>query len=262
MHHILWYLCAGCQLDQKLNFILVIIDRFTKLTKAKALPRKSRYCIGRAFTTHFVFKYGIPKTVIADNAEEFTGSFLTKPHHIVICKVITTTTYNPHTKIQLERLKSILLAALWTIVDDHPKVKDIYTDSSAFAKNMHSYSSTTIPPFEMIISRSLALFSIESILHVINLKVENHNNWLTNLMESISVALQALEKEQAAYKRNYERRLRNRHKKFRQPDWLETVPPPQSTNHQRAAEEAQTSSTQLRFGKGFVLSGHLLFLCR
>ena len=245
------------------RFILVIVDRFTKLTQAIPLPSKSAYCIGRAFTTHWVFKYGIPKTVLTDNAEEFTGSFLTEVHHIVGCKGITTTTYHPQTNGQTERFNRTILAALRTYVDDHPADWDLYTDSFAFAYNTQPHTSTSVPPFELVLSRPPAPLAIESIPHVVNPRVEDHNKWLQNLKVRISAARQQLGKAQQVYKRNYDRRLRKRRQQFKVNGFVflrrepgETVPggshklTPVATGPFRVAEVKEKTAVILRPQQG------------
>ena len=49
------------------RFILVMTDRFTKLTQVVTLRRNTAAVIAEAFCQHWVFKYGTSKETLTDN---------------------------------------------------------------------------------------------------------------------------------------------------------------------------------------------------
>lgn len=49
------------------RFLLVITDRFTKLAQPVSLRKIYSYTVAQAFTVQWVFKYGAPEMVLADN---------------------------------------------------------------------------------------------------------------------------------------------------------------------------------------------------
>ena len=55
--------------------MLVISDRFTKLTQVVPLKRISAYDVAVAFVEHWVFKYGAPATLLSDNGSQFVALF-------------------------------------------------------------------------------------------------------------------------------------------------------------------------------------------
>ena len=48
-------------------FMLLISDRFTKLTQVVPLKHITAYDVAVAFVEHWVFKYGAPATLLSDN---------------------------------------------------------------------------------------------------------------------------------------------------------------------------------------------------
>eukprot|EP00171_Calliarthron_tuberculosum_P022655 IDg22655t1 len=55
--------------------ILVIVDRFTKMVRAVPFKTVSAFDLARAFTRHWEFAYGIPKTVLTDSGKQFNLNF-------------------------------------------------------------------------------------------------------------------------------------------------------------------------------------------
>ena len=56
-------------------FMLVISNRFTKLTQVVPLKRITAYDVAVAFVEHWVFKYGAPTTLLYDNGSQFVAHF-------------------------------------------------------------------------------------------------------------------------------------------------------------------------------------------
>ena len=57
------------------RFLLVISDRFTKLTTMVALRNINAYSVAFAFCEAWIFKYGPPRRVLSDNGKQFTSRF-------------------------------------------------------------------------------------------------------------------------------------------------------------------------------------------
>ena len=57
------------------RFLLVMSDRFSKLTQVVPLRRIDAYTVAVAFVEAWVFKYGPPKTGISDNGKQFAAKF-------------------------------------------------------------------------------------------------------------------------------------------------------------------------------------------
>ena len=109
--------------------------------------------VAPAFTHEWVFNYGPPQNLLADNGKCFTSKFFQS-----VCKILNldnqfTTTYHPQTNGQVERYNRTLKAAIKSYLDDHPTDWDLYTPTLTYAYNCQPHTSTSLAPFELILSR-------------------------------------------------------------------------------------------------------------
>jgi transposase InsO family protein len=79
------------------RFLLIIIDRFSKLTRTVPLRTISAYVIAKAFCEHWVFLYDPPRYALTENGAQFTAKvFLAVCRELGTAKVFTTA-YHPQT---------------------------------------------------------------------------------------------------------------------------------------------------------------------
>jgi len=57
------------------EYLLVIVDRFSKMTRAISLERIDAETIAAAFLDDWVAAYGPPATVLSDNGPQFRSTF-------------------------------------------------------------------------------------------------------------------------------------------------------------------------------------------
>ena len=195
------------------KYILVIVDRITKLTHAIPLRSKSALDIAKAFASHWVFKYGIPKTILTDNGSDIAGQFMTEFHQILGCKSLTTTTYHPQTNGQTERFNRTLLAALRTYVGDHPTDWDLYAETFTYAYNSQPHSTTGQRPFDLVLTRPPGTLAVEDPRQTPHTDEPlSRSAWLRDFQVRLREARAQLGRNQARYKRNFDAALRNRRK--------------------------------------------------
>ena len=142
------------------EYLLVITDRFTKLTKTVPLKGISAAEVAKAFVTHWVFNFGPPIDLLADNGKCFTAKFFQDVCQILNIHNSFTTTYHPQANGQVERFNRTIKTAIRAYLADHPPDWDLYTDALTYAYNCQPHTSTAIAPFELVLSRpppSLAL---------------------------------------------------------------------------------------------------------
>lgn len=96
------------------NHILVITDRFSKLTVAVPMKRDktTSWDIAKALGNHWVMVYGVPETVLTDNAQNVTSKFLMLVYKLLGVKPNRTTAYHPQTNGQTERYNRTLIEAI------------------------------------------------------------------------------------------------------------------------------------------------------
>ncbi len=125
------------------------------MVKLVPLKRITAWELARAFVTHWGFCYGPPKTLLTDNGKQITAKFFTHVCQILGVKNVFTTTYHPQTNGQAERFKRTILASLRHYVADHPKEWDLYAETVAFAYSTQVHATTTLTPFDIVVSRPI-----------------------------------------------------------------------------------------------------------
>ena len=198
--------CAGASRGNK--YLLVIVDRFTKLVRTVPLKGISASEVARAFVTHWVFSYGPPADLIADNGRQFTSRFF-----LDVCRILNvhnafTTTYHPQTNGQVERFNRTILSALRTYIGDHPKDWDLYSSAITFAYNCQPQSSTDIAPFDLVLSLPPGPLALEVSRSEPSSTTDFKTKWKAWLEKALTETRAKLKAAQDRYKRNYDRRLR------------------------------------------------------
>ena len=135
------------------EYLLVISDRFTKLTKTVPLRGQSAAEVAKAFVNEWVLNYGPPKNLLADNGKCFTSKLFQEVCRILNIHNLFTTTYHPQANGQVERFNRTIKAVIRSYLSDHPEDWDLYTGALTYAYNCQPHSSTALAPFELVLSR-------------------------------------------------------------------------------------------------------------
>ena len=93
--------------------LLTIIDRATRWTDAIPLTSTSAESCANALIT-WISKYGIPETIVTDNASNFTSNLFSEISRSLAIDLKHTTTYNPECNGIIERCHRTLKTALTT----------------------------------------------------------------------------------------------------------------------------------------------------
>ena len=142
------------------RFLLVITDRFTKLTQVISLKRIDAYTVAVTFVEAWIFKYGPPKTLISDNSKQFAAKFFQPVCSLLGLSNIFTSTSNPQTNEQVKRYNRTILVMLRNYVNEHQDDWDRYAKALTYAYNNHVHRSTGTTPFSLVLSRPPPEFSL------------------------------------------------------------------------------------------------------
>jgi len=99
--------------------LLVIVDRFSKMSRAIPLQRIDAETIAAAFLDNWVAAYGPPATVLSDNGPQFRSTFFQGVCLLLGISNIYSTTYHPQTNGQVERYNRTIMGQLRTYVEGH-----------------------------------------------------------------------------------------------------------------------------------------------
>lgn len=141
--------------------LLVIVDRFTKLTRVVPIDREDADTVASAFLDTWVASYGPPDTLLTDN-----GTQLTSVHFRGVCsllgiKHVTSTTYHPQTQGQVERYNRTIVAQLRTYVEDHQDRWDELVSVLTVAYNSRPQQSTGVAPLEFVTPDRVRTFVLD-----------------------------------------------------------------------------------------------------
>ena len=103
------------------RYILVMTDRFSKLTKAVPLKKITAHKVAQAFLEHWCFNYGFPAMLLSDNGSQFTAALFKTVCTELGIRQLFTTAYHPQTNGQVERFNRTILAGIRAFRDGNPK---------------------------------------------------------------------------------------------------------------------------------------------
>ena len=208
------------------KYVLVITDRFSKLTQAVPLKNVDAYTCAVQFVQHWIFKYGPPARLLSDNGTNFLAKFFQEVCRTLGTANVFTTAYHPETNGQAERYNRTLLNMLRHYVGDHQDDWDRYTGPLSMAYNMSVHSSTGTTPFELVLSRPPPPFVLDHSSkvkrHITPLsdqaeeaerkagKVKDKEAFLTSLQDLVAKAGDRLTASQLRYKETFDRKAQRK----------------------------------------------------
>ena len=203
------------------RFLLVITDRFTKLTQVIPVRRIDAYTVAVAFVEACIFKYGPPKTLTSDNGKQFAANFLQAVCSLLGLSNIFTSTYHPQTNGQVERYNRAILAMLRNYVNEHQHDWDRNATALTYAYNNHVHRSTGTTPFSPVLSRPSPEFSLHhSMRSRARPTQQQQNDYVKRLDDSILHAYTRLLATQARYKRDFDKRIRTIRQRIKRGDYV------------------------------------------
>ena len=203
------------------RFLLVISDRFSKLTRTVPLRTITALGVAKAFCDAWVFSYGPPRYLLTDNGTQFNAKFfLAVCRELGIAKIFTTA-YHPQTNGQVERFNRTIINSLRGYVERRQNDWDEYTSAITFGYNCRVHSSLQLAPFELILSRPPPTLSVgPSEAEAQDTPASAKLRFLTRIKELVPLAQTRLSEAQAQYKRNFDRSIKEKNKEVLAGSWV------------------------------------------
>jgi len=209
----------GCE------YILVICDRFTKVTRAVRLKAISALDVLSAFLDTSVASYGIPDSVLSDSGPQFAAVLWQGVLKALGIDTNYATPYHPQTNGQVERFNKTLVKQLRHYVNDHVVTWSRYLRVVVTAYISQVHGSTGHVPFAFVSPGRLTPVAIELLTAradtgevVTPVRAKEH--FLRRLDALIPLVRDAIEKAQARYKRAFDKRVQARREALRVGDWV------------------------------------------
>jgi hypothetical protein len=136
-----------------MQYVLVIMDRFSKLVRTVPLKTITADTVCNAFIEEWVHIYGAPAILLSDNGTQFTSRTMLALCRYYNIKQVFTNPYHPQTNGQVERFNKTLAAQLRASVAEDQKLWDQFISSVTYAYNTQVNSSTGYRPFDLALTR-------------------------------------------------------------------------------------------------------------
>jgi transposase InsO family protein len=134
------------------RFLLVIADRYSKVTKIIPLRTVTALSISTAFCDHWAYLYGPPISFIAIKGTRFCVTFFQAVCAELGITEVFATAYDPQTSGKVERYNRTILASLRGYFAARKDDWDDFTSAMKFAYNCRVHCSLGIPSFESALS--------------------------------------------------------------------------------------------------------------
>ena len=190
------------------EYILVVVDHFTRFAQAYATRNKSATTAADKLFNDYILKFGFPKAILHDQGKEFENKLFHQLQTLAGTTPLRTTPYHPQCNGKAERFNRTLLQMLRTLPET---AKSRWKDS--LQKVVHAYnctknSATGFSPFYLMFGRSPRL-PIDIILG--NSKSNGTisysqytTNWLAAMKEAYAIASKNAEASALRGKRNHD----------------------------------------------------------
>ena len=198
------------------KFLLVMADRFSKLTRAVALPDARAETVARAFLEHWLSVYGVPLVCLSDNGSNFRSKFFQSVCGLLGIKNLFSTPYHPQTQGQVERFNRTILSKLSQYVSQSAEWDEL-VPALVLSYNSSVNTSTGYSPFELILTRAPTVPVLEPMFPMQREgdRVQQRARLQRHLQRNAKKAKETLKKTQERYKRNYDRAVRRRAEKLK-----------------------------------------------
>jgi len=151
-HHLGIDLVKMPQSNQGNNYILTVVDYFSKWPEATALPDKSAQTVSSALYTIFLHM-GFPAVVSSDQGREFVNGVLDTLLQKSKTEQIVSSAYHPETNGLVERFNQTLQNMLAKVCPDENDW-DLYLDEVTFSYRSMNQKSTKTSPFQVMFGRN------------------------------------------------------------------------------------------------------------
>lgn len=128
--------------------VLVISDRFTKLSRTVALPDHKARTIVAACIDHWVSAHRIPAERLFDEGSIVTSNFVASVPGLLRIEPTQTSDYPPQTHEQVERFNYTCVNMLMCYVADHTNTSDRILSMVTLAYNARPHRSTETAPLK------------------------------------------------------------------------------------------------------------------
>jgi len=196
-------------------FLLIIVDRFSKLVRAVPLAGITATDVSSALCWDWISVYGPPDTVLTHNGPQFASPFFQDVCNLMGIRNLHTTTYHPQTNSQIKHFNKTLVDMLMHYIEDHQDNRDELVSVLAMAYNSRPHRTMGVAAMDLVTLRRLINFYLERLpARMTSDPSRSEAEAKAACLESLKALLpqvrDSIAKTQARYKRDYDKKFRPR----------------------------------------------------
>lgn len=196
---------------QGYEYILVIIDHYTRFAQAYATKNKSAKTVVEKIFNDFALRFGFPEKIHHDMGREFENQLMYQLQKCCHVQASHTTCYHPQGNGQVERFNRTLLSMLRSLTDTEKMDWKRSLEKMVHAYNCTRSEATGFSPFYLLYGRSPRL----PVDLLFNLQPTEGNEshaeyvekWQGRMRQAYEIASRTAGKESSRSKQGYDRKI-------------------------------------------------------
>ena len=199
------------------RYILTLVDYATRYPEAVPLRNIDTSSVAEALLSIYS-RVGFPKEMLTDRGSQFTSDVMREVSRLLSIRHVTTTPYHPQCNGLVEKFNGTLKRMLNKMCEERPTDWDRYIDALLFAYRETPQDSTGFAPFELLYGRVVRgpLMIVKELWTQDDTEADTKSTYqyvldLKEKMEkTCDIAQKELLKSHEKYRRNYNRKARQR----------------------------------------------------
>jgi hypothetical protein len=207
------------------RYVLVMTDRFSKLTRAIPLKGITAAEVALAFVEVWVASYGVPSFLLSDNGSQFVSKLFQRVAQLLGITQLFTSPYYPSCNGQVERFNSTILDKLRRYVNEDQSDWDDSVAAITLAYNETPHSSTGFRLFELVVPEADKRQPLRREVGLSKLgdcgnTSEYHKALLLRVQEIAWMTKETLRESQLSHKKAHDAHIPEQNRDIRVGDWV------------------------------------------